>query len=188
MTGMGWRTTGDVAEFLAVAGEYLREERARNTVILTVSEQLRLNPARYAQPAGGDAAAGDAAAGPAGFRCLAGGPTRRARSAGRSCTRRRIRSCSPPSRPPPPPALAADPGRPPAGGVNGYAEAAEAFAATWLAATPGGQATEERRLRLYRLGELAWPDPAPDGAPRVAADRDAPLLADWFTRVRRGGR
>ena len=39
----------------------------------------------------------------------------------------------------------------------------------------------ERRLRLYRLGKLAWPDPAPDGVPRVAADADAPLLTDWFT-------
>ncbi len=65
-------------------------------------------------------------------------------------------------------------------GVNGYVEAAEAFAAAWRAATPGGQVTEERRLRLYRLGELAWPDPAPDGAPRVAADADAPLLTGWF--------
>jgi hypothetical protein len=42
MRGTGWRTTGDVAEFLAVAGEYRWRERARNrarnTVILTVSE------------------------------------------------------------------------------------------------------------------------------------------------------
>jgi hypothetical protein len=42
MTGMGWRTTGDVAEFLGVAGGYLRQERARNTVLLTVTEQLRV--------------------------------------------------------------------------------------------------------------------------------------------------
>jgi hypothetical protein len=56
----------------------------------------------------------------------------------------------------------------PLNGVNGYAEAAGAFAATWRAATPGGGVTEERRLRLYRLGELTWPDPAP----RVAADAD----------------
>ena len=39
MAAMGWRTTGDVAEFLAAAGAYLRRERARNTVILTVTEQ-----------------------------------------------------------------------------------------------------------------------------------------------------
>jgi predicted GNAT family acetyltransferase len=40
-------------------------------------------------------------------------------------------------------------------------------------------------MRLYRLGELAWPDPAPDGEPRVAAAADAPLLADWFTAFAR---
>jgi GNAT superfamily N-acetyltransferase len=175
MTGMGWRTTGDAAEFLAAAGEYLWRERARNTVILTVSEQLRLSPARYAQPAGGDAADG-----PAGCPLL-GWWTDHAGAVGGAFLHT----------PPHPLLLTAVPaaaaaglaaalaGRP-LGGVNGYAEAAEAFAATWRAATPGGQATQERRLRLYRLGELAWPDPVPDGAPRVAADRDAPLLAGWF--------
>ena len=180
MTGMGWRTTGDAAEFLAAAGEYLWRERARNTVILTVSEQLRLSPARYAQPAGGDAADGDAADGPAGCPLL-GWWTDRAGAVGGAFLHT----------PPHPLLLTAVPaaaaaglaavlaGRP-LGGVNGYAEAVEAFAATWRAAVPGGQATEERRLRLYRLAELAWPDPAPDGAPRVAADRDAPLLAGWF--------
>jgi hypothetical protein len=43
---MTWRTTGDVAEFLDAAGAYLRRERARNTVLLTVTEQLRVNQAR----------------------------------------------------------------------------------------------------------------------------------------------
>jgi hypothetical protein len=57
MAGMGWRTTGDVAEFLAAAGDYLRAERARNTVILTVTETIRSNPDRYH---------GDAHAGPGG--------------------------------------------------------------------------------------------------------------------------
>ena len=52
MTRMGWQTTGDVTEFLALAGEYLARESARNTVILTVSEQLRVNPARYSRPGG----------------------------------------------------------------------------------------------------------------------------------------
>ena len=38
---MEWRTTGNVAEFLAAAGDYLRRDRARNTVILTVTEEGR---------------------------------------------------------------------------------------------------------------------------------------------------
>jgi predicted GNAT family acetyltransferase len=64
--------------------------------------------------------------------------------------------------------------------VNGHVAAAEAFAATWRAAHPSRKVTVERRLRLYRLGELTWPDPAPDGVLRVAADADTPLLTDWF--------
>ena len=34
---MGWFTTADTKEFLAVAGEYLRAEPARNSVVLTVT-------------------------------------------------------------------------------------------------------------------------------------------------------
>ena len=37
-----------------------------------------------------------------------------------------------------------------------------------------------RRQRLYRLAELVWPDPAPDGAARLARDGDARLTAGWF--------
>jgi hypothetical protein len=48
MAGMGWRTTGDVAAFLAAAGDYLRRDRVRNTVPLTVTEQLRAAAAEYA--------------------------------------------------------------------------------------------------------------------------------------------
>jgi hypothetical protein len=35
---MGWFTTADTEEFLAVAGEYLRAEPARNSVVLTVTK------------------------------------------------------------------------------------------------------------------------------------------------------
>lgn len=58
---MGWRTTGDVAEFLGVAGGHLRQERARNTVLLTVTEQLRVNPAPKPAPAAPTQAAAAAA-------------------------------------------------------------------------------------------------------------------------------
>ena len=176
MTRMGWQTTGDVAEFLALAGEYLARERARNTVILTVSEQLHMNPARYSRPAG----AGGHQAQPG--RPLFGWWSDRAGAVSGAFLHT----------PPHPLLLTAVPvdvaadlatalADRPLRGVNGYQEAAEAFAATWRAGTPGGQATERLRMRLYRLGELTWPDPAPDGAPRVAADSDAPLLTDWFT-------
>ena len=116
---------------------------------------------------------------------LVDGSRRRGRRA-RSCTRRRTRCCSPPSprTPPPtsPPTLAGRPLR----GVNAYAEAA-AGVRRGLAVRRDRRAgaAVHRRMRLYRLDELAWPDPAPDGAPRVAADADVPLLTDWFTAFAR---
>jgi GNAT superfamily N-acetyltransferase len=176
MTGMVWRTTGDVAGFLAAAGECLWRERARNTVLLTVSEQLRVNPARYFSPADtGESADRDR-------RPLFGWWTDQADVVSGAFLQ------TPPH---PllltavPPGVAADlatalAGRP-LSGVNGHVAAAQAFAATWRAAHPSRKVTVERRLRLYRLGELAWPDPAPDGTLRVAADADVPLLTDWFT-------
>jgi predicted GNAT family acetyltransferase len=50
--------------------------------------------------------------------------------------------------------------------------------AAWAAVT-GGSGTAQQRSRLYRLGELVPPDPAPLGSARqaVAADRD--LLIAW---------
>jgi hypothetical protein len=45
---MGWVTTGDAAGFLAEAGAFLRAERARNTVLLTVTETARADPSHFA--------------------------------------------------------------------------------------------------------------------------------------------
>jgi hypothetical protein len=50
---MGWFTTEAVAEFLAQAAPFLRAEPARNTVILSVTENLRRRAA--APPAGPEA-------------------------------------------------------------------------------------------------------------------------------------
>jgi GNAT superfamily N-acetyltransferase len=172
MAGMGWRTTGDVAEFLAAAGDYLRRERARNTVPLTVSEQIRVNPAKYApSPSAGP---GDAAAPLFGWWTGSDGKVDGAF----------LHTLPHPLLLTAVPAQAAEDlavtlaGRPlPA--VNGYAEAADAFAARWCDAT-GQRSAVHRRMRLYRLDRLAWPDPAPGGAARDAADGDAPLLNRWF--------
>jgi GNAT superfamily N-acetyltransferase len=175
MTGMGWRTSGDVAAFLAAAGEYLRRERARNTVLLTVAEQLTVNPATYT-PAQDLPPVADPATAP-----LFGWQTDPAGDVGGAFLHT----------PPHPllltavPPLAAESlaqtlaGRPLAG-VNSYAEAAGAFAARWYDAT-GQRSVVHRRLRLYRLAELSWPDPAPEGAARDAGDGDVALVSDWFT-------
>ncbi len=177
MAGMGWQTTGDVAEFLTAAGAYLRQERARNTVLLTVAEQLRVNPARYAAAEAGGT-------GPA-HRPLFGWWTGRGGEAGGAFLHT----------PPYPLLLTAVPADVAAGlaavlagrvlgGVNAHQEAAQRFAAAWRDAA-GCVVTPVRGMRLYRLGELAWPDPAPDGEARVAVDADAPLLARWFAAFAR---
>lgn len=175
LPGMGWQTTGDVTEFLAAAGECLKRERARNTVILTVSEQLRVNPARWLR-ADDPSARPDPASDP-----LFGWWTSEDGQVDGACLQT----------PPHPLLLTAVPADVAADlaatlkgrklpGVNGHLDVAEAFAAAWRRATPGGQVTEQSRVRLYRFGDLHWPDPAPDGGPRVAEDADVPLLTDWF--------
>jgi GNAT superfamily N-acetyltransferase len=166
-----------VAAFLAAAGNYLRRERARNTVLLTVAEQIRVNPAQYTpSPVGEPGADPDPATAP-----LFGWWTGPAGDVAGAFLHT----------PPHPLLLTAVPahvagdlaaalaGRPLAG-VNAYAGAAQAFAARWRDAT-GQRSTVRRRLRLYRLDELAWPDPAPAGAPRDACEADVPLVSEWFT-------
>jgi predicted GNAT family acetyltransferase len=64
-------------------------------------------------------------------------------------------------------------------GVNAYPETATAFGGAWREMT-GGRVGVDTHMRLYRLAELSWPDPLPDGAPRLAAQGDAALLTDWF--------
>jgi RimJ/RimL family protein N-acetyltransferase len=58
---MAWFITADTGEFLAVAGEYLRAEPPRNTVVLTVTEDLRVRTATPSQAAPSQAAPSQAA-------------------------------------------------------------------------------------------------------------------------------
>ena len=64
------------------------------------------------------------------------------------------------------------------GGVNTDPGAAETFARAWHKLT--GDAIElHMRNRLFRLGELHWPDPRPPGQARVAGAGDRSLLIAW---------
>ena len=167
---MGWQTTGDVAEFLAAAGVFLRAERARNTIVLTVTETMRVNPA---QSPGGDHP--DPARLPLfGWWTVAGG----VRGAFMHTPDFPVLLTALPA------AVAADlaaqtlAGRP-LPGVNAYPEAAEAFGAAWREQT-GGRVAVHRRMRLYRLAGLCWPRPMPDGVPRPAGEGDVAVLTDWL--------
>jgi GNAT superfamily N-acetyltransferase len=189
---MGWRTTCDVTEFLAAAGAFLRAERARNTVFLTVTETIRANLARTragtartaadpvrlplfgwwtddsATPAGGAGPVGEPGPVQGAFLhtppfpvlLTAVPPEAAADLAAKTLTGRSVP------------------------GVNSYEKTATAFAAAWRERT-GCRVDVGRRTRLYRLAELTWPQPLPDGAPRPAGESDAALATGWFTAFRR---
>jgi RimJ/RimL family protein N-acetyltransferase len=187
MTAMGWFITADVGEFLAEAGEFLRAEPARNSVVLTVTENLRITAATgspAAVPGSGPdeslfgwwrppAVPGTGSAGPAGAVGAVGAVFMHtpefpvllsSRMSGQAAA-----------------ALARDLAA--AGrqvlGINAGQEAADRFAAAWRDRT-GDAVTVYRRMRLFRLGELIRPLPGPEGAARLATERDRDLLAGWF--------
>ncbi|MEU0830273.1 GNAT family N-acetyltransferase [Streptomyces sp. NPDC005969] len=152
---MTWTFTDDVEAFLEVAGASLAARPAENTLVLTVTATLRRS---------GPHAYGDAAPllgwwrGPDGE--VAGTLVQ-----------------TPPY--PPllgtvaPEALAPLTAALPLTSVNADRPTAEALASGW----PGHRVEQEQRL--YRLGELIPPSPAPEGAPRTATTADRELLLAW---------
>ncbi|MFE5486978.1 GNAT family N-acetyltransferase [Streptomyces sp. NPDC056527] len=156
---MSWHITEDAAAFRAAAHDHFAADPARNTVLLTLSEGARRRPvesARYGwwtEPDGRVTGA---------FLftlphepALGPMPVEAARALVHAL----------------PDAAAVT-------GVRGEEETAEAFARelcgesrTW---------TTTRRMRLYRLGTLTPPDPAPPGRPRTAAAADIPLAVSWM--------
>lgn len=168
---MSWFVTADTGRFLAVAGEFLRAEPARNSVMLTVTENLRVKaPAQApaAAPGGGEPLFGWWQASPdpvrAAFMHTPDFPVMLSHMSGQAAAElardlaaagRRVR------------------------GVNASHDAAYAFAAPWRDRT-GDAVAVHRRMRLFRLGELVWPAPGPEGTARPAAGTDRDLLAGWF--------
>ncbi len=168
---MSWYMTGAVDRFLEEAGDFLHADRARNTVLLTVTESLRIN---------GPASLAGEDAGPALFGWW------QAAYEGGGISGAFMHT-------PPWPALLtavsddavtalatqlASAGRE-LSGVNAEKHAAERFAAVWRERT-GVEAHVHRSMRLWRLDELVWPEPKPDGEPRIADDKDRELLISWF--------
>ena len=155
--------TADTRRFLNAAGEFLRADPARNTVILTVTEELRVRAAASAgalfgwwQPEGEPVGAA--------FMHTPDYPLLLSRVSAPAAGR-----------------LAGEltEARRPVPGVNAGQEAADAFAAAWRDRT-GAAVAVYRRMRLFRLGELIPPGRWPDGAARLAARTDRDLLVRWF--------
>ncbi len=165
MVLMSWHMTEAVDEFLTAAGTFLNAERARNTVVLTVTETLRAT----GQP------------GPEGPQLFGwwhdnGGTTRGAFM--HTPTYPVLLSAMPEEAVR---ALAdglADM-KQPLTGVNAEEASARAFAAMWHERT-GEDAHVHRRMRLFRLGELTWPEPVPGGTARTATKADRDLVISWF--------
>jgi GNAT superfamily N-acetyltransferase len=168
---MAWTLTGDVAEYLTAAGGFLRARPAENTVQLAATETIRVQ---------GPAAFGDEA--PLfGWWAAPGGPVAAAfmhtPPFGVTLT--------------PSPAVVAAAlaetfaarGRFPAW-VMADTTTAPSFAAAWERHT-GQPARAVRRSRLYRLGRLLPPDPAPLGRARVATAADSGLLLAWLEAFHR---
>jgi predicted GNAT family acetyltransferase len=65
-------------------------------------------------------------------------------------------------------------------GINGREQDATALALAWHERT-GRRGQVSQRQRLYRLVDLVMPDPAPDGAARVAADADAAIVRAFYS-------
>jgi RimJ/RimL family protein N-acetyltransferase len=166
---MSWFTTGAVTQFLDEAGEFLHAEPARNTVILSVTENLRLKAqvAHPGQPRADELLFGWWRPGTnqaAAFMHTPGYPVFLTAMSSRAAAELA--------------GLLAASGRAVAG-VNAQTQAAEAFAGTWRQRT-GDAGTVQRLMRLHRLGTLTWPDPGPEGRARVAGPRDRDLLLAWF--------
>ena len=162
---MPWRLTNSIDAFLDAAGDHLRAEPVLHTVPLTVLERIRLSgPSAFGHrpPLFGWHESADGAIDGA-FLQTPPHPVLVATlppgSAGSLID-----------------LLVAEHALPGAVNLAGQDEAS--FLAAWSTASGGG-ATTALRTRLFRLGTLVPPEPAPPGTPRVADQADRDLLIDW---------
>ena len=176
---MSWSTTTAAEEFLAEAGDFLRAEPARNSVVLTVTENLRVKavtaPSAATTPLGTSPGPDRTLLGwwrPDAGLDLVGGAFLHTPEFPVFLTSMSRQAAA---------ELAAELAR--AGrlvlGINAEQETADAFAAAWRHRT-AADAQVHRRMRLFRLGDLIPPDPRPEGSARPAAEPDRDLLITWF--------
>jgi RimJ/RimL family protein N-acetyltransferase len=163
---MGWFTTEDPEEFLPAAGGFLRSRPAENTVLLTVTETMRAHgrgafgevPPLFSWWQTPEGAVASAFLHTPPYRVLLARAPRQAVTA-------LAETLSTVGRPLP--------------GVSADRETAEAFAAEWQRRT-GAAALSRQHQRLYRLGDLTPPRPAPPGRPRLAGPADRSQIMTWY--------
>ncbi|MEU9145460.1 GNAT family N-acetyltransferase [Streptomyces sp. NPDC048349] len=162
---MTWTFTSDLAAYLAAAGPAVAAQPVSNTLLLTVADALeRRGPHAFgpAEPFFGWWTGPDGAVA-AGLLCTPPHPLQLG-----AVPAEAVRALAD--------ALAAEPLLAGLHGLNARRPDAELLARAWGRPT---RMTEE--TRLYRLGELVAPDPAPAGRARVATGADLPLLLEWIT-------
>ncbi|WP_327403289.1 GNAT family N-acetyltransferase [Streptomyces sp. NBC_01288] len=165
MTDRDWHITGDLDQFLARAGEFLRSRPALHTVHLTVTAALRSRGLRMygvGDPVFG-ALERDGDVRAAFFRTPPGRlmlTPLAAEEAVELAAQLSLRGDELP-------------------GVMGELDTASTFAEAWTSRT-GALSELHARQRLYRLGELTTPQPSPPGRPRVATANDREQLMRWY--------
>ncbi|MFJ4204697.1 GNAT family N-acetyltransferase [Streptomyces sviceus] len=165
MRPTAWHSTDDLDEFLTRAGDFLHSRPDLHTVVLTVTESLRTRGLR----AYGDEAPlfglleEDGSVRGACFRTpphrLHVTPLTTARADSLAAHLTALGQAVP--------------------GVGAEAATAADFAEAWRRRT-GATPVPHRRQRLYRLGTLTVPRPAPEGRARIAQEGDRELLARWY--------
>ncbi|MEU4066128.1 GNAT family N-acetyltransferase [Streptomyces wedmorensis] len=153
---MTWHFTEDAAAFRTAAARHLAAEPARNTAVLTLMDRAdRLG--WWTEPDG--RVTGVLAFSPSSGLDLG------------ATTEEAARALASPADTPDAPVFP-DGGEPVV--LRGETAAVEAYAEAC-----GRSWAVTGRMRLFRLGELTPPDPAPAGRGRVAGEADVPLVAAW---------
>ncbi|MFE0174246.1 GNAT family N-acetyltransferase [Streptomyces sp. NPDC059002] len=160
-----WQLTTDLDAFLARAEKFLHSAPAPHTALLSVTDTLRVRGLQAygeGEPLFGTYADGDGTVRGALVRTP---PHRLSLSPldpeAVDALARRLADVSPDLP-----------------GVATESATAEAFARAWEKHT-GATAAPSMSQRLYRLGTLTPPEPAPPGGPRVATAADRELLVRW---------
>ena len=162
---MTWRITGDLVAYRSAAWSFLAAEPERYSVLLTVLSALtRMGAGAYGgQP-------------PVLGWWPADGPVRAAVL--QAPPRPMLITALPGDAADGLAAALAAEGTAPAG-VNGSEQDAVAVAEAWQRQT-GTAGRIVQRQRLYRLGELSWPEPRPAGSARVAGPLDTATVLTFF--------